>query len=179
MAENQEQQENVSVGHVAKKSATTTIIIIALLLIVLSGGTLGVLLYTPLGDKLLNKHKQEKAPGELSPEELLEMEKKAKEITFLSLPEMIVNLKTSKGKGNILKTTFVLQVANDKEREKIEKFTPLIIDQFQTFLRELDIIDVQGAAGIERIRQELFTRINQIISPFKIKEILVKDFLVQ
>ena len=43
----------------------------------------------------------------------------------------------------------------------------------------MNVVDIQGASGIERIRQELLIRINQLVKPHKILEILVKDFLVQ
>ncbi len=101
------------------------------------------------------------------------------ELAFLSLPEMIVNLKSTKSRGNILKTIFVLEIESLAEKEKIDHLKPLIIDQFQSYLRELEANDIQGAAGMERVRQELFNRVNTIITPLKIRQILVKDFLIQ
>lgn len=101
------------------------------------------------------------------------------EIAFLPLPEMVVNLKSSKSRGNILKAVFVLEIETVPEKEKIDHLKPLIVDQFQSYLRELEANDIQGAAGIERIRQELFNRVNTIITPLKVRQILVKDFLIQ
>lgn len=101
------------------------------------------------------------------------------ELAFLPLPELIVNLKSSKSRGNILKSVFVLEIETLKEKEKIDHLKPLIIDQFQSYLRELEANDIQGAAGIERVRQELFNRVNTIITPLKVRQVLVKDFLIQ
>lgn len=180
MAEtDQEGKAAETVVEIAKKSASSTVFILIGVAFFLTIGTICLLVFTSLGDHILHRSIAEKKSGELSAEELAEMEKKAKEITFLSVPELFVNLKSTKGKGSILKASFVLQVSNEREKEQINNFIPLIIDQFQTFLREMDVTDVQGSAGIERIRQELFTRINQIIAPFKVKEILVREFLVQ
>ena len=108
-----------------------------------------------------------------------EKPKMSKSVTFISLPELLVNLKMYQGKASILKATFVLQIANEKDAVELNRFIPVITDQFQTFLREMTIVDLEGASGIERIRQELLVRINQVVKPAKIMEVLVKDFLVQ
>lgn len=101
------------------------------------------------------------------------------ELAFLPIPEMIVNLKNTKNRGSILKAIFVLELESLQEKEKVDHLKPIIIDQFQSYLRELEVNDIQGAAGIERVRQELFNRVNAIITPLKIRQVLVKDFLVQ
>ncbi len=101
------------------------------------------------------------------------------ELAFLPIPEMIVNLKSTKSHGNILKAVFVLEIGTIQEKEEIEHLKPLIMDQFQSYLRELEISDVEGGAGIERVRQELFNRVNAIIAPLKVRQVLIKDFLVQ
>lgn len=100
-------------------------------------------------------------------------------VVFVSLPEIIVNLKSSKTRGSILKATFMLELNSPQEKEEIERLKPIIVDQFQTFLRELDVGDLQGAVGLERMRQELFNRVNAIITPIKIRRILFRDFLIQ
>ena len=107
-------------------------------------------------------------------------EKEIIDIAFLSLPDMLVNLKTTtSGKSNILKATFILELSNLQDKEKIEHLKPLIVDRFHTFLRELELRDLQGAEGIERVRQELFSRSNAICSPTQIKNVLIKEFIIQ
>jgi flagellar FliL protein len=101
------------------------------------------------------------------------------EVAFLTLPEILFNLKATKGKGSILKATFVLELRKILDKEKVEHLKPLIIDQLQSYLRELEVVDIQGAAGLERIRQELLARINISIAPIKIRQVLVKDFIIQ
>lgn len=106
-------------------------------------------------------------------------EKQIMDIAFLSLPDMLVNLKTTSGKGNILKATFILEISNLQEKEKIEHLKPLIVDRFHTYLRELELSDLQGSEGIERVRQELFSRANAICSPIQVKNVLIKEFIIQ
>lgn len=139
---------------------------------------IALLLFTPL--KSLIGGGSNDSVQETEEERLERIQKESKDIVFLPLPEIIVNLKnTGKGRGNVLKAIFVLELSSEKDREHINKFTPLITDQFQTFLREMEMIDLQGASGIEKTRSELETRINQVIAPVKIRQILIKDFLVQ
>ena len=42
---------------------------------------------------------------------------------------------------------------------------PRIVDNFQVYLRELRIEDLQGAAGIYRLREELLLRVNAAVRP--------------
>ncbi|MBP9753238.1 MAG: flagellar basal body-associated FliL family protein [Proteobacteria bacterium] len=177
MAEEQEIDTENSQAEAAKplikkgkfdvKRILKPLIIIGSIVVVLGGVFL-----SPIGSKLFNNKSEEAISEE-------ERAKKAREITYLPLPETVVNIKNPKGKNTFLKASFTLLISNEKEREHINYFVPLINDQFQTYLREMDVEDIQGAAGIERIRQELLIRINQVITPFKVKEVLVKEFLVQ
>jgi flagellar FliL protein len=169
MSEKKNKQDN------AKKSPSRNKLIIIL------GCVIGIGVLTTVGIFLVPKLIHMMGKSESSEDEGEESEKPAlgKLVAFVPLPELLVNLKMYQGKGTILKATFVLQVANEKDVPEINRFVPLITDQFQTFLREMTVIDMQGAAGIERIRQELLVRINQIVKPVKVIEVLVKDFLVQ
>ncbi len=101
------------------------------------------------------------------------------QIAYLTLPDMIVNLKTNKNKVTVLKCSFILELRTVKERDNIDHLKPVIIDQFQSYLREQEMSELQGSTGVERIRQELLNRVNAVISPFKIRRVLIKEFLIQ
>lgn len=126
---------------------------------------------TPLKDQFANKKVQE---------EVIDQPVNVLEISFLQLPEMIINLRqNSKGKSNILKATFILELISLKDKDVIEHLKPIISDQLQTYLRELQIDDLEGASGIEKVRHELKTRVANVIAPVKIRNVLFKEFLVQ
>lgn len=145
-------------------------IIIGVVLLLLIGGTLGFLFLTPTGKALLGKETTEHHE-----EEKFDI----KNISFITLPEILLNLRSSDGRQVFLKVTFVIEIASPKIGEKIEKLKPMIIDQYQTYLRELDIDDLKGSAGVERMRQELVSRTNSLLTPDKINNVLFKDFLIQ
>jgi flagellar FliL protein len=101
------------------------------------------------------------------------------DVGYLTLPDVIINLKSTKNHANVLKATFVLELESINDKEAIDRLKPVIMDEFQTYLRELELADIQGSSGLERIRQELFTRVNNGIAPLKIRKILIKEFLTQ
>lgn len=112
-------------------------------------------------------------------EEPKEKEFNILDVGYLTLPDIIINLKSTKNHASVLKATFVLELESINDKEPIDQLKPVIIDEFQTYLRELELADIQGSAGLERIRQELFTRVNNAISPLKIRKVLIKEFLTQ
>ena len=54
-----------------------------------------------------------------------------------------------------------------------------VIDQFQTYLRELRVRDLRGSAGIYRLQMELLWRVNQAAAPVEVKDVLFQEILIQ
>ena len=69
-----------------------------------------------------------------------------------------------------------------EDQKMITEITPLmprVMDNFQIFLRELRPSDLEGSAGLYRLKEELVRRINAAIYPARVEAILFKDVLVQ
>ncbi len=146
-------------------------LIIGLVFLLIIGGTCSFLFLTPAGKALMGK--------EAAAEEGDEKKFDIQNISFTSLPEILLNLRFNDGRQVFLKVTFVIESSSPKIGEKIDKLKPMIIDQYQTYLRELDVEDIKGSAGVERIRQELVSRTNALLTPEKINNVLFKEFLIQ
>jgi flagellar FliL protein len=154
-----------------KKPSNKLILILSLIILIL---------LVAVGGLLFINFKNKSSPAktkESSQEEVEDVE--PKELKFAALPEILVNLRSQSGKSNFLKLTLVLETGSEEDAQKVDKAKPLIIDQFQIFLRELDVEDLKGSAGIQRIRQELLSRANSIVQPGKVRNVLFKEFLVQ
>ena len=54
-----------------------------------------------------------------------------------------------------------------------------VVDAFQVYLRELRRSDLEGSAGIYRLKEELRRRVNVAIFPAQIESILFREILVQ
>lgn len=101
------------------------------------------------------------------------------ELLFVELEEQRFNLNTG-GQGNsFLAAKIVLEVDRESYRADIETKMPRILDEFNTYMRELRPEDLDGAAGIFRLKEELLMRINQAVAPTRVKDVLFQQFLVQ
>lgn len=101
--------------------------------------------------------------------------------TFIfNLPPMIVNLKDDEGqKGQFMKLTVALEVANQEMMVEIQPSMAKVVDAFQVYLRELRRSDLEGSAGVYRLKEELLRRVNVAIYPSRVESILFKEILVQ
>jgi flagellar FliL protein len=98
---------------------------------------------------------------------------------FMEIPDLLVNLSSAGGPQRFLKLKVKLEVASAGDLEKLTAVSPRVVDQFQTFLREMRVQDLRGSAGIYRLRQELLYRVNLAAAPLKIKDVLFQEILIQ
>ncbi|GAA0773474.1 flagellar basal body-associated protein FliL [Roseibium denhamense] len=101
-----------------------------------------------------------------------------KPVVFYDLPEMTVNL-ASDGRTTYLKVRIALEVESRAMIDQIQPYLPRILDAFQIYLRELRPADLEGSAGLFRLKEELLRRINLSVYPAKVEGVLFKEILVQ
>lgn len=100
--------------------------------------------------------------------------------TFIfNLPEMMVNLSSPDGTDSFMKLTIALEVTDEKMMTTIQPRLAKVIDAFQVYLRELRKSDLEGSAGIYRLKEELLRRVNVAIAPAQVENVLFKEILVQ
>ena len=103
-----------------------------------------------------------------------------KSVVFVDMPEVLVNLSNpSADRSQYLKIKVVLELPEQKMIEQIQPVMPRIMDAFQTYLRELRPSDLDGSAGLYRLKEELTRRINSSIAPHRINAVLFKEIVVQ
>jgi flagellar protein FliL len=98
---------------------------------------------------------------------------------FYDLPELLVNLQAPGGRSAYLKAKIVLEVEDAKLVEQIKPLMPRVMDAFQTYLREMRQSDLEGSAGLYRLREELTRRVNVAVAPSKINAVLFKEIVFQ
>lgn len=107
-------------------------------------------------------------------------EAKAKPATFVDLPDVLVNLaNSSTERTQYLKVKVVLEVPDAGLVERIKPLMPRVMDAFQTYLRELRPTDLDGSAGLYRLKEELTRRVNAVLAPNHIDAVLFKEIVVQ
>jgi len=99
---------------------------------------------------------------------------------FVDLPEVLVNLSNSGAdRVQYLKVKIVLELPNQGMVQQIQPIMPRVMDAFQTYLRELRPMDLDGSAGLYRLREELTRRVNAIIAPNHVNAVLFKEIVIQ
>lgn len=98
---------------------------------------------------------------------------------FLDLDEMVVSLGGVGRKSSFLKMRVSLELASPDDEARIKAIMPRIIDNFQVFLRELRIEELQGSQGLYRVKEELLRRVNAAAAPTKVRDVLFREMLVQ
>ncbi len=63
--------------------------------------------------------------------------------------------------------------------EKLESILPRIVDNFQVYLRELRVEDLNGSAGLQRLREDLLLRVTNAAAPAVVKDVLFRELLIQ
>lgn len=98
---------------------------------------------------------------------------------YYEVPTLLVNLSSSGRGSNFLKLSVSLELASETDLEKVEAVRPHIVDNFQVYLRELRIDDLQGSAGLQRLREELLLRVKASTNDARVRDVLFKEMLVQ
>ena len=99
---------------------------------------------------------------------------------YVEVPDMLVNLIGLPGERvQYLKAKIVLEVKEEKQAEAIRPSLPRVTDIFQTYLRELRPADLNGSAGLFRLKEELTRRVNAAVSPNQVSAVLFKEVVVQ
>jgi flagellar FliL protein len=103
-----------------------------------------------------------------------------KPATFVDLPDVLVNLSNGgSDRTQYLKVKIVLELPDADLVPKIQPLMPRVMDAFQTYLRELRATDLDGSAGLYRLKEELTRRVNVAVAPNKVTAVLFKEIVVQ
>ena len=103
-----------------------------------------------------------------------------KPAVFIDVPDVLVNLSNAGAdRTQYLKVKIVLEVPDAALTPQIQTVMPRVLDAFQTYLRELRPTDLDGSAGLYRLKEELTRRVNVAIAPSRINAVLFKEIVVQ
>jgi flagellar FliL protein len=153
-----------------KFSGKQLVLFVVLPLLLLGGGGLAVwtLFSGPSDDVAEDQEKIAEAKS-----------KEPKQMLFYDVPEMLVNLNSTGAKPTYLKIKISLEVDRQSSIAELDAKLPRVIDNFQIYLRELRLEDLNGSAGMFRLKEELLARVNTALYPTQVKDVLFKEMLVQ
>jgi flagellar FliL protein len=168
-------------GAAAKGGSKKKLIIMAAAAVLLLGGGGGAgwffFLKKPPADAAGDAHGGGQGGGQGAPAV-------SKKTAFLELKEMMVNLSGQNiqqlsERPRYLKMKITLEVSDPKIVAEVQPLLPRIEDTFQVYTRELRPSDLEGSAGVYRLKEELLRRVNVAIYPSKVDAVLFKEILIQ
>lgn len=98
---------------------------------------------------------------------------------YFDLPQILVNLNTGGKTTSFVKTTVTLELVTPTDVPILQANLPRLMDNYNTFLREMKASDLYGSAGVYRLREEMLVRANKVLAPAKVKDVLFREILVQ
>lgn len=99
---------------------------------------------------------------------------------FYDIPEILVNLSARAGQKPIyFKIRVALEMNSAEDIAFAEKMLPRIVDSLQFYLREMRLEELQGSIGTYRLKEEINGRLNRVLAPVKVNDVLFKEILIQ
>ena len=160
-------------GGARKRLSGKKMVLFAIILVVLLGGVGAVFLVFGGIDGIMHMVKGDSGAAESAPAA------KTTQVAYYDLPDILVNLRTDTARPTFLKLTVSLEIERPEDRAEIDRLLPRVIDTFQVYLRELRAEQLQGSAGLFRLREELLARVNAAVRPTRVNDVLFKEMLVQ
>lgn len=160
-------EENTS-GSKPKKTISKKLVIIVLIaLIILSALGVGGFLYYRNTHAKMAASQNSQTSGALP------------HVLFYNFDDIVTNLESPDGQPRFIKIGITLQVSNENTIYAINARLPILKSALQTYFHELRPDDLNGSAGIYRIREDLLLRFNEMLEPYKVNDILFRDVLIQ
>jgi len=125
-------------------------------------------------------HGEAGAHGEMAGEGAAHAE--AAKPVFFDVPDILVNVSAGGDKPAFLKLSVSLELEGGGDAhatETIEQVMPRVVDQLQTYLRELRVEDLTGSASVFRLKEEMLRRVNLAVEPVKVKDVLFREMIIQ
>jgi len=164
MADNEQAEGAAEAAPAAPKGKLKLIIAVVAVLAIAGGGATWFFFMRHHGEE---GHMEAAAPPPKPP-------------SYVEVPDLLVNLIGLPGERvQYLKVKIVLEVKEEKQVEAIKPTLPRVTDIFQTYLRELRPADLNGSAGLFRLKEELTRRVNAALSPNEVSAVLFKEIVVQ
>jgi flagellar protein FliL len=96
---------------------------------------------------------------------------------FVELPEMMVTLPND-GRARQLRIHISLELAKKADGTTPAVLSPRVSDALLTYLRTLREGDLEGAIALDRLRADLFRRLDLLLGPGVLRDVLVTGLVV-
>lgn len=95
---------------------------------------------------------------------------------FVPIDQMVISV-GSAGKAKHLKFGAALEVEAEY-KEEIELLKPRILDVLNTYLRAVELRDIENPAAMTRLRAQMLRRVNIVTGEGKVIDLLITEFVL-
>lgn len=96
---------------------------------------------------------------------------------FHPIPDLTVSLRPTSS-VKLMKIGVTVAVSNQHQAE-LAALEPVIVDGLTLYLRQLDEHDLEGAAGLERLKADLAHRVRLLAEPVPVQNVLLRTLILQ
>ncbi|QJF52968.1 flagellar basal body-associated FliL family protein [Roseobacter ponti] len=116
--------------------------------------------------------------GESPPEEKAKITSEmAPDVAFLPMDPLTISL-PSGSSGSYLRFRGELEV-HGAYAEEVSKYMPRFVDVLNTYLRALEVRDLEDPAALGRLRSQMLRRVQMVAGPDRISDLLIMEFVLQ
>jgi flagellar FliL protein len=96
--------------------------------------------------------------------------------SFVPLDTIVVNLPNHSG-HEILRFTAQLEVAPAHQAE-VEAIKPRIVDVLNSYLRAVDVVDLEDPTALVRLRSQMLRRVQVVTGVGRVTDLLIQEFVL-
>ncbi len=100
-------------------------------------------------------------------------------LSYYTMPDLVENLQVPDGRPTFLKLKLTFEISDPDALDLVQQQTPRLHDMFTGFLRELRPDDLAGSQGTYELKAEILRRVNLVLAPHKVDQVLIEEMLVQ
>jgi len=100
----------------------------------------------------------------------------AGDVAFVTLDPLIISL-GPEASARHLKLTISLETSTDAT-EGVEVMTPRILDVLNTYLRAVEVRDLEDPSAMARLRAQMTRRVQMVTPPESVRDVLILEFVL-
>ena len=98
---------------------------------------------------------------------------------LVDVPDIISNLDTGGHRATFVKMHAKIPGGDAATARAVEADMPRVLDLFQTYLRSMRPDELKGGEGVYRLREALIYRLDGVLAPATVDDVLFTELLVQ
>lgn len=96
--------------------------------------------------------------------------------SFVPIDTIVVNLPNHSG-HDLLRFTAQLEVAPEHQAE-VEGIKPRIVDVLNSYLRAVEIVDLEDPTALVRLRSQMLRRVQVVTGEGRVSDLLIMEFVL-